>query len=157
MKTLDYRLSQPVPYADQGETVEGEVLVCTAPKGKNRKDVTKLKQMFFRSLPDQDSASIEKAQAAKELKEEEASEEDISINGNEILFIVMQSAKVEYDDFIELGRKVLSSGCCSIDGVKEVNSTIIDRLSVEELENVVGEYVAFFIVSSAMKSMQNNI
>ena len=158
MKTLEYKLSQPVEYADQGEQVEGDVLVCTAPKGKNRKDATRIKQMFFRAMPSLDEFSDEQKEAAEQRKAESDNSEssDVEIDGGEVLFMIMQSTKVEYDEFIELGRKMISSGLCKVDGIKEVNSTVLDRLSVEELENLIGDYVAFFIVSSAMKSMQNS-
>lgn len=155
MKTLEYKLSQPVEYADQGEQVEGEVLVCTAPKGKHRKDVTKLKQMFFRSMPGIEEISDSQKEAA-EARKSETEGDDFDINGEEVLFVIMQSTRVEYDEFIELGRKLIANGLCKVDGVKEANSVILDRLPVEELEKLIGEYVAFFIMKSAMKSIQNS-
>ena len=157
MKTLEYRLAQPIEYSDQGEMVPGEVLVLTAPKGNQRKDITKLKQTFFRAITStNDPANSEQIEEAKE-KRDEVEESELEINSDEVLFVVMQSSSVDYADFIEIGRKVLIGGICKIDGVKTVNSVIIDRLSVEELENLIGAYVAFFIVSSAMKSMQSSI
>lgn len=157
MKTLEYRLAQPIEYSDQGEMVPGEVLVLTAPKGNQRKDITKLKQTFFRAISSgNESPTPEQIEEAKG-KRGEVEDSELEINSDEVLFIVMQSSSVDYADFIEIGRKVLIGGICKIDGVKTVNAVIIDRLSVEELENLIGSYVAFFIVSSAMKSMQSNI
>jgi hypothetical protein len=157
MKTLEYRLTQPIEYSDQGEMVPGEVLVLTAPKGNQRKEITKLKQTFFRAISSgNESLSEEQIEVAKDKRSESESEE-IEINSDEVLFIVMQSSSVDYADFIEIGRKVILGGICKIDGVKTVNAVIVDRLSVEDLENLIGSYVAFFIVSSAMKSMQSSI
>ena len=158
MKTLEYRLAQPIEYSDQGEMVPGEVLVLTAPKGNQRKEITTLKQTFFRAISSNtNSASTEQIEEAKNKRETKEEVEEIEINSDEVLLVVMQSSDVEYADFIEIGRKVITGGVCKIDGVKTVNAVIIDRLPVEELEKLIGSYVAFFIVSSAMTSMQSNI
>lgn len=141
MKTFDFELSEPVEYSAKGDVTTGSKIVCYAPKPSQRSKVMKLKQIFFQSLPKTN-------QQKTESKEQESSE----ITGSEVLFVVAQS-DASYPDFIELGRSIICDRNAKIDDAEYITTAIIDKISLDDLELLVGGYVANFIVNAALKSL----
>lgn len=146
MKSFDFILDEPVEYAVKGETTTGNKITCYAPKPSQRTKAMKLKQTFFQAIPKNRPTNVEA---------DKKSAEDQDITGNEVLFIVAQS-EADYPAFIELGRSLICDKNAKIDDVEYITTAIIDKLEVETLEALVGDYVANFIVSSALKSLPKN-
>ena len=143
MKSFDYVLEEPVEYFVNGEQTEGSRITFYAPKPNQRKKTTKLKQAFFRALPKESSETSSKP------------DEDIDIKGAEILFTIAQS-DADYTEFIETGRSLICDKVGKIDDVEYLTTPIADRLSIDVLEDMIGEYVANFIVKSALKSLMKS-
>lgn len=145
MKTFTFKLEDPVEYSSGGNMVEGNEIVFSAPKPNQRRKTTKLKQAFFRALPKEGEEDPDKKK-----------DEDTVIRGAEVLYIIAQSDIADYPDFIETGRTLICDDVGKIDDIGVFNVTVADRLPIEVLEEIIGEYVANFIVRSAIRSIMKN-
>ncbi len=144
MKSFTFDLSEPLEYSRNGEVVLGEKIVLYAPKPAQRKKAMKLKQTFFQSLPKGDGS-------AQQNNKEKESEE---IEGHMVLFIVAQS-DADYAEFIETGRSLICDRNAKIDDAEYLTTFTMDKIDLDEMENMVGQYVANFIVRSALKALGN--
>jgi hypothetical protein len=133
-------LLEPVEFSHGGDVVEGSSITFYAPKPNQRKKTTKLKQAFFRSLPTEGEATGEKP-------------EELEISGTEVLFLIASSKEADYTEFIEIGRSLVCDKVGKVDDVENFTTFIADKLDIDVLENIIGDYVANFIVRSSLKSL----
>lgn len=143
MKTFTFELSEPIEYSAQGELRDGKSITFYAPKPSQRKRVMKLKQAFFQSLP--------KATGTEAPREKQTNTEDPEIDGDAVLLIIAQS-DTDYAEFIETGRFVLCDNG-KIEDAVSLTSVTLDKVSMDDMEQMVGQYVANFIVKSALSSL----
>lgn len=144
MKELEFHLEEPLEYAHDGDPATTEEITLKAPKTRQRKTVGKLKQYFFRALP--------KDQTDDDEKKQDQPQDEVEIKGDEIIFLIAQS-DVDYTDFIEQGRKLMLSGTAEVAPGVPLTDVLIDRMSIDDVDRMIGEYVATFIVRSALKSV----
>ena len=123
--------------------VTGTHVVFYAPKPNQRKKTTKLKQMFFRALPKDGEPDGKQP------------DENPDIKGRDILFLIAQS-EADYTDFIEVGRSLVCDKVGKVDDVEFFTTVMADKLDINVLEAMIGDYVANFIVKSAMDSLMQN-
>lgn len=142
MKSFVFELDEKVEYSHQGDQTEGSSVTFYAPKPNQRKKTTQLKQMFFRALPTDGDA-------------DQKSEAEPDIKGTDILFLIAQS-DADYPHFIEVGRSLVCDRTGKVDDVEFLTTVIADKLDIEVLEEMIGEYVANFIVRSALASLMKN-
>lgn len=147
MKSFTFELSEPVSYSSKGEVTQGTSITFYAPSAAQRKKVTKLKQFFFRALPKEIDAEVE--------RDKTKNTEQAEITGEAIIALIAGS-DADYSEFIELGRSLLCERNAKIDDIEFLTAPILDRISIDELENMVGQYVANFIVKSALMSLGKN-
>ena len=147
---FEVELSDPIEkVAVNGAEVEGRTVLLTAPSAKHRKFATPLKQMFKRAIMEQQqSFSAEQIAAAKDEQKTE-SEEDQKIDG-ESFIMILESTSADmceaYDRFCSLlcgDDKV--EGCGSIEGTK-LTQYLFDKLSMKDMEKLLGEYFANFLM-----------
>ena len=143
MKTFEFELEEPIEYGVGGNVATGSKVVMYAPKAKQRKKTGQLKQMFFRALPTDGDADADVKEGAES-----------EITGDMILFLIAQSAE-DYTDFIEVGKSLICDGNAKIDDLEKFNAAHAEMLSIDDLDRMVGGYVAHFIVRSALNSIRN--
>lgn len=145
MKTFDFYLEEPIEYASGGEVVSGSKITFYAPKPSQRKKVMKLKQLFFQALPKTSGTDV---------KAEKPGDDDLDneINGDAIIALVASSS-ADYAEFVELGRSLICDQNAKIDETVYLTTVLIDKVDVDTLESMVGQYIANFIVKSALKSL----
>lgn len=148
---FNFRLEQPIKYHKSGEVVETFELVLRAPSKKTRKPAIKLKKGFFSALnyhqQNSDVTEEQKAAAKKSLKE------DDNMSGQEVMMMLYMSdvdmEKID-DAFTSL---LLSPGICKIDDEIDLTDAILDTMSDEDLDRLLGDYLANFFIGSIMQKM----
>jgi hypothetical protein len=81
---------------------------------------------------------------ATKIESAEVSDDTPDITGEDLMAAVAISSE-PLEKILEVGFKLLCSGVGKIAGVK-FNSTLMQQVSVDELERMVGEYAKFFIL-----------
>ena len=144
-KFIDFNLTTPISYAYKGEMQEGGFITLNAPTSKNMKECAELKQAFFRALPKNQGAV--QAEPTKD-------EEDAELTGDAIMGLISMSDNVELSVVLATARELFSSGLAMVEGETKVTKPILDSLTLDDLECMVGEYLAVFILASALKKMK---
>jgi hypothetical protein len=147
---MNFELTTKFTYANKGEQVEAGWIELTAPTVKNAKECAALKQSFFRALPKADPVAVDQmSEAAPEPSDKE------EMKGAEIMTILSMSKDVELHTVLLHGRELFNSGVAMIDGEIKLTKPLIDLMSMDDLENMTGEYLANFILASSLKTMKN--
>lgn len=139
MKTFDFTLSEPIDYQAKGENTKASLLELSAPAVNNRKRAAKMKQGFMRvvnELPD--SAKQEGKKGDEKVKPEE-------------ILALLQMGSIEYDEYMDIFFNLLTSGICKVEGEVELTQHMADKISFEDLEKLMGEYLVNFILASLEK------
>lgn len=136
MKTFDFTLSEPVDYQTGGENTKASMLELTAPSVNNRKRVAKLKQGFMRVIND-----------LPETAKKEEKKDNEKVKPEEILTLI-QMGSIEYDEYIDIFVNLLTSGVCKIEGEVAMTQLIAEKISFEDMERLMGEYLVNFILVS---------
>lgn len=144
MKSFEFELPEPIEYHVRGEVSLGNKVVFYAPKPAQMKRVTRLKQIFFRALPKSDSNERAERPDKSDIESE--------ITGEAILTLVA-SSDADYPEFIDIGKALLCDKNGKIDDAEYLTNTLADKLDIYTVEQMVGQYVANFIVKSALKSL----
>ena len=138
MKTFDFILSDPIKYQAKGENTEASLLELSAPAVNNRKKVAKLKQGFMRvinGLQNPDAKAAEGKKGNEKIKPEE-------------IMALIQMGIIEYDEYIDIFVSLLISGVCKVDGEVDITQHMVNKISFEDMEKLMGEYLINFIVGS---------
>lgn len=148
MQEFNYPLETPFQYAKGGQMTDAEFITCTAPTSKMMRVCAELRQAFFRAA----------ASNADDSESRDPSEADIdAIQGSEVLIAIANSTVVELADVMENAKKLLSSGVAMIDGEVKLTGTIIDKMSIDDFDELAGQYLVNFIVASSLRKVKSKL
>lgn len=144
-KEVLYKLETKLPYAKAGQMVEGEFIALTAPTSKNMVECAALKQAFFRALP-------------KVTPDAAAKSDDISaeIDGASVMALITMSKDVDLSSVLITAKELFASGLALIDGEVKLTKPLIDTMAQDDLEAMTGEFMANFILASALQRLRKN-
>lgn len=143
---FNYELKTPFKYAKSGEQLEAMFITLKAPTSKNIKENSFLKQAFFRSLPKQNISQD---------NEQNQIEDNIEITGSEIIAMITMSDNVELITILLTAKELFSSGIALVDGEEKLTKPLIDKITQDDLEDMVGSYMANFTLASSIAQMKN--
>lgn len=141
---LRYELTQTIKYAHKGDQVEASFVTLNAPSSKNMTECAYLKQAFFRALP-KDQGDTESATG-----------KEAEIDADAVMMIIAMSPDVDLAKVMISSKKLLTSGVALVDGEEKLTVPIADQLSNDDLEKMTGEYLANFILASALQRLNKN-
>ena len=143
MAAITYTLQAPVQYAHKGELVTGTFVELAPPTSRNMNECAQLKQAFFRALPKTGAVDVD----AEEGK-------DAELTGDAIMTLITMSPDVELASVLVTGRELLTSGVALVEGEEKLTKPILDSMSADDLEGMIGEYMVNFILASALRRMK---
>ncbi len=147
-----YTLKVPFQYASgSGDVTDAEFILLKAPTSRNTKQCAALKQGFFRAMREQVVASAE-SQAPSDM--EGAGE----LEGDDILSVMYMAKQVNMEDLMGVARELFQSpGIALVDGEHKLKTAMLDRLSAEDFEGMLGEYLANFTLASALAKLKDKL
>lgn len=129
-----------------GDQTQVEVIVLLAPSTKNTNECAALKQAFFQASKEHRDSGAKTDRETKGDKEE-------TIDGDDILKMIAMSS-VDYPQVLATARKLLTTGGVAlVEGETKLTSHQLDQMSDEEFEQMVGDYLANFILASSIAKM----
>ena len=143
---ITYELESPVEYASKGELEAGKFIVLKAPTSKNMAECAFLKQAFFRAIatiPKQDRGDV-------------AEDDGTEVDGEAVMSIITMSTGVELAAVLLTAKDLFTSGLAMVEGEVKLTKPIMDTMSQDDLEAMTGEYLANFILASALRKMKNS-
>lgn len=140
---MDYHLLQPFSYHHKGQPVAAVFVRLKAPTSRHRKECAFLKQAFYRALGD---AADGEAAADQQKKKAE-------ITGQDVMDLISMSKAVALEDVLEGARKLFTTGVALVDGEEKLTGPLADEMSMDDLEKMTGEYLAFFTLRSSLRRL----
>lgn len=152
-KEVTVELREPFKYAakDGGDAVDASFVTLCAPNYRQLQHSTPIKQAF--------SAAIKEIAVTDEDRERAKAEQgkgDDGITGAQALHL-LYSWSGDAQKILLHAAELFKSGVALVDGEVRVTAPILDKMSGEDFENIVGEYLANFIVPSLMNGTKNDI
>lgn len=146
-KEVEYQLEQPLPYAKAGVMVDGAFISLTAPTSRNMNECAFLKQAFFRALPK--APPGERASTPADVDSSE-------ITGAGVIALITMSKDVELSGVLIAAKELFTSGVAMVDGEVKLTKPLLDAMSQDDLEAMTGEYMANFILASALRKLKTS-
>jgi hypothetical protein len=138
---FDYPLTTPFEYSKGGEQLQASFVRLTAPTSRKSKECGALKQAFFRSVPqDRDAEGV----ATKEPE------------GHDIIMMMAMSTNVELSDVLDVARRLFVSGVAMIDGEVKLTGSLLDRMSQDDFEEMLGSYLITFTLASTLEQTKES-
>lgn len=147
---INFALTRKIPYAFEGETVDGGFIRLIAPSHKQLIHCTELKQAFMRSMSEMDQKySPSEIEDMKRTLGESGSKMDAA----GIISTLYMSKTVDMVKVLLNAVELFKSGVAKLDGVQELNKPLVDLMLQEDLERMTGEYMVNFILRSVLKEL----
>lgn len=141
IKEFDFPLSTKIPYAKDGEEVKGSFIKFTAPSSKQLTQCSMLKQSFIRAVTEQAKNNPDAANEADDGKK---------IKGEDIIYLLYGSESVDMGKILLSAIELFKSGVAMIEGEAKLTKPLLDEISNDDLEGMLGEYLANFILRSVL-------
>lgn len=140
-----YELKTKFEYAYKGNQQEAQFITFKAPTLKNRESCAKIRQIFTKVFMEgaEKYRNSQRQEPAAETKEADLTGQDYI----HALYASDQSAPEVLDLFVN----ILKSDRALIDGETRFTDSLLEKLSIEEIEEMTGEYVSNFILASLLK------
>lgn len=149
---VHFKLTTPFEYAFKGEKRVADFISLTAPNMRQHHLAAPLAQsvmkMFSTAYTGEDREAI--TQAIEDKKENEVIEEKESeetVDAETILTLMYSSKTVDINVIFEQAKTLFKFGIALIDGESKLNDHLIHEMAVKDFENLVGEYIANFIIA----------
>jgi hypothetical protein len=137
-----YELKTPFGYAYKGDTEQASFITLQAPTYKSLAHVSPIKQAF--------TAAIAEVSEGVEQSDAEANADDSSdITGAAVLQLMYRWSGDMYKIHL-YAAELFKSGAALIDGETALKAASLDKMSSDDFEGLVGDYIANFIAPSLM-------
>jgi len=161
-ETAEHRLSEPVEYADHGETKQTLELSLVCPSTDQWGDATKLRKAFSKAIVEhiafmQDRMDIDAVEAAKlaaaEKTAADANDQDdgYQFDRDDVCRIVELSDTFDLPKNIKVLGRLLTSGCGLVEG-KTMNQIQWSKVTPEDREEVLISFLENFIQPFALRA-----
>ena len=145
MEEFDYELKNSFEYAHAGQQQKAQFITLFAPGMKHMKHREPLKQAFYQAMME-----LGNKEEGGERQDTTTGQEQEKIKGSDLLIILRASKVVDTFKlglhFIEL---LTSDGIAKVGGDEKMTKPLIDKLSPEDFDGIMGEYLANFIAASS--------
>ena len=143
MESFDFTLSEPIQVSIEGEFVTEEVIVCHSPSLKHKKPTIRLRQKFMQA--------IKNTTDGKETKETENVDTQKDLKGFEIEGMIFMGGGNDEDfavKFMDVFEKMILTPGVAYVGKKALLHSDLEKISSQDFERLMGEYIANFFISS---------
>lgn len=139
-----YTIQVPMNYGTKsGGSEQATFITLLPPSSRNAKECAFLQQAFFRAVD-------------REMKGGD-SEGDISkVTGADVIQTIAMSRDVTLGDVYATAETLFTKGKVAlVEGEVSLTKPIYDRLSMEDVEGLLGDYLVFFILASSLQRMRD--
>ena len=144
--SVDYLLETPIQVAVDGDLQDVQMVELVAPAKKVLRKTYRLQQHMTRAMLEATEMFASKVEPAP-LKEEEK-----EITGKEIKMMLLASS-VDIEVCLGEFEKLAFAGCLKVND-QTVNSIQFGKIADEDLEGLMVEFLANFIMPLVMKSLE---
>lgn len=144
---FDFPLTKKFEYSFKGDTVEASFIRLSEPSANNSMVCAQLKQAFYRAMSEAGEKSGEGATPQNEGKGV------ADIKPADVMSLLYTSNSVEVHKLLLHAKELFSSGVALVDGEQKLTKPLIDKISLSDLESMLGGYFVNFILLSVLKAL----
>lgn len=135
-----YELKKPFSYSAGGDTHESRFIELKEPTRKDLANFTPIQQAFMKAIKElqNDTAKVEEA---------ESQEKDGAITSEAVIYLMSQS-EVDMVKVSLFAEQLFKNGSALIDGETSLTSPLMNKMSMDDWNGLVGTYIANFITPS---------
>jgi len=138
-----YVLKSPFSYSKDGQVIDAQFITLKAPTSRTTTECASLKQAFFRAMSEQEGGDADKA------------DPDFDISGSDIMTLIAMSKSVDLPEVLAIGKKLFQQpGIALVDGETKLGNELMNRMSVDDLEDLLGDYLVNFILASSLQRLR---
>lgn len=147
--SFDYELKSQITYHHKGNVETAQMVRFMSPTSKTLKLCSDLKQQFFRAMPQADPNN--KDEIPKDADE-------VELDGDSVMMMISTSKEVSLADVLITAQKLfMNKEVALLDGEERITQSISEQISNDELEEMTGQYMANFILASALEKMNKRL
>jgi len=147
-----YTLTKSFDYSFKGEIRKADFITLFPPTMKQHNAASELKQSMIKMVRVEYSSTENIENLTKDAesltKESDKKEdEDSEITAELILSMIFGSTTVDVNVIFEQAKELFRLGLALVDGEQKLTAPLIEKMSIEDFRNLVGEYIANFILA----------
>ena len=135
-----YELKSPFDYAHKGESIEAGFITLFSPTFKQIDKVAPIKQAF--------TAAISEVTESVDVTQE-ASDEESTVTGPQVMQLMYRWSGDMTSVFLH-AEQLFKSGAALVDGETKLTSPLMEKMTLDDFEGVVRDYIANLIAPSLM-------
>ena len=149
-KEVIYNLQRGFDYALKGETQTASFLTLLPPTMKTHTLAAALKQSVMKmfkhvALEQQNVPQIEVAE--KDIGSKDTDSEGGELDSSTVLTVMFSNDHVDVNVIFEQAKSLFRQGAILVDGEIKLNQVLIEKMSIDDFQNLTGEYIANFTVA----------
>ena len=141
-ENLHYNLESPFKYAFKGDTRTASFITLLPPTMKQQKYAASLKQSIMRAARSDVAESTSKA---VEKDTEDTTEAEIT--AELVLALIFGSVGMDVNVIFGQAKDLFTHGAALVDGEEKLTIGLIDKMSVDDFQNLTGDYIANFTLA----------
>lgn len=131
---------------------EAQFIEMNAPSGRHARQVASLRQAIIKSIVEENAKEVEAANGvvtpAPEPKETTGDEDQTTSDGMDVINMMARSS-VDLASVYKVARELfVLKGILKVDGDIQMTQTLLDNLTAQDFETLVGAYIANFTLPS---------
>lgn len=147
---FEFKLTTPINHHKGGDSIACDTIILRAPSFNHRRNTIKLKQLFMRAVN-----TIQKNVASQDASKQK--QQKTELDGTAVAGLLLMS-DIDLMECIEQFKEIIlkdNRPCAFIENEKLMTKMHFDQLSDDDLELMLGEYIANFLIPSWMEKMMN--
>lgn len=144
---INVPLTTQVKYHNKGEDAEAQFIMMAAPTSKNMVECAIIKQCFTQ-------AAVAVSKDAEGSSSDKEDKDDSGVNPKDI--IQMMFASTTDMNKLWVSAKVLFKDVVLFEGEVKASVPLIDKISIDDLQNMLGEYLVNFIAASMLSGAKKS-
>lgn len=154
-KQIEFELSDEdkFEYGKKGNLATATFITLSVPTSANMNECALLKQAFFHAIRDQ--AKLTGSDRGSEAEDDEDEDDDDSTLDGETIMKIIIVSDVELITVLIAAKILFTSGIAMVDGETKLTVPLIEKLPMDTLERMTGEYMANFILASELQKQKN--
>lgn len=149
---FEFTLNNPFTFAAGGNQETAQKLILSAPNNRNAHRV-RLQQAFIKAIKNTDKSLSEADKAAARAERDARGGADEDPDGMSI-YMMLLASDMDMSVYHGYFRDLIcddNNPCCSIEGLQKMKYATFDKMSADDTDRLLGEYMANFIVASVMQ------
>ncbi len=147
---FQFELTKPIKYHAGGEEIEGKFITLAPPAYKQMDKCVPLKQAFYRA-----AASISDDDSVEVVGETSPPAEAEKMTPEGLMSLFYQSAENMLQVMLYGVELFKSPGIAKLEGSVTMTHPMIEQMSQDDLENMLGLYMVNFILASALSKPES--